>query len=186
MDPRYYHLDTALCVLDAAADEIMYYPDAFSPGSRAVLRRLFPDALLAREADAAAFGLNSVSDGRHVLLPQAATGLNSTRCGTGASSRSRWTWVNCSRPRRQREVAAPRSCGADPVSRCTSGGQGSPQADVPRPPGYSSPWRFGDRGAGQALVAGAELQQHLALADLRPAGDPGGGRGGGGKRVATT
>ncbi|MFD8406511.1 dimethylargininase [Streptomyces anulatus] len=75
VDPRYYHLDTALCVLDAAADEIMYYPDAFSPGSRAVLRRLFPDALLAGEADAAAFGLNSVSDGRHVLLPQAATGL---------------------------------------------------------------------------------------------------------------
>ncbi len=61
VDPRYYHLDTALCVLDAAADEIMYYPDAFSPGSRAVLRRLFPDALLAREADAAAFGLNSVA-----------------------------------------------------------------------------------------------------------------------------
>ncbi|MDX5574547.1 amidinotransferase [Streptomyces sp. ID01-9D] len=75
VDPRYYHLDTALCVLDAAADEIMYYPDAFSPASRAVLRRLFPDALLAREADAAAFGLNSVSDGRHVLLPQGATGL---------------------------------------------------------------------------------------------------------------
>ncbi len=40
-----------------------------------MLRRLFPDALLAREADAAAFGLNSVSDGRHVLLPQGATGL---------------------------------------------------------------------------------------------------------------
>ena len=50
VDPRYYHLDTALCVLDDAADEIMYYPDAFSPGSRSVLRRLFPDALLASDA----------------------------------------------------------------------------------------------------------------------------------------
>jgi N-dimethylarginine dimethylaminohydrolase len=75
VDPRYYHLDTALCVLDDAADEIMYYPGAFSPGSRSVLARLFPDALQAEEADAAALGLNAVSDGRHVLLPQAATGL---------------------------------------------------------------------------------------------------------------
>ncbi|MFF8274982.1 dimethylargininase [Streptomyces lateritius] len=75
VDPRYYHLDTALSVLDDARDEIMYYPAAFSPGSRAVLSRLFPDALLATERDAAALGLNAVSDGRHVLLPQAAVGL---------------------------------------------------------------------------------------------------------------
>lgn len=73
VDPRYYHLDTALCVL--SEDDVMYYPGAFSPGSRAVLRRLFPDALLAEEADAAALGLNAVSDGHHVLLPQAASGL---------------------------------------------------------------------------------------------------------------
>ncbi|MFD9796260.1 dimethylargininase [Streptomyces sp. NPDC059070] len=75
VDPRYYHLDTALCVLDDAADEIMYYPGAFSPGSRAVLARLFPDAVIASEADAAALGLNAVSDGLHVLLPQGAVGL---------------------------------------------------------------------------------------------------------------
>lgn len=75
VDPRYYHLDTALSVLDEAAGEIMYYPGAFSPGSRAVLARLFPGALIADEADAAALGLNAVSDGLHVLLPQAATGL---------------------------------------------------------------------------------------------------------------
>ncbi|MFJ9812975.1 dimethylargininase [Streptomyces sp. NPDC101158] len=75
VDARYYHLDTALCVLDDAGDEIMYFPDAFSPGSRAVLKRLFPDALLATAADAAALGLNAVSDGRNVLLPQAAVGL---------------------------------------------------------------------------------------------------------------
>nr|WP_190036726.1 dimethylargininase [Streptomyces fructofermentans] len=75
VDPRHYHLDTALAVLDDAADEIMYYPPAFSPGSREVLRRLFPDALTASGDDAAAFGLNAVSDGLHVLLPQSATGL---------------------------------------------------------------------------------------------------------------
>ena len=73
VDPRYYHLDTALCVL--GGDEIMYYPPAFSPGSRAVLERLFPEAVVAEEPDAGALGLNAVSDGLHVLLPQAAVGL---------------------------------------------------------------------------------------------------------------
>ncbi|MGW3911312.1 dimethylargininase [Streptomyces sp. NPDC005070] len=75
VDPRYYHLDTALAVLDDRTDEIMYYPPAFSPGSREVLRRLFPDALTATPEDAAAMGLNAVSDGLHVLLPQEAAGL---------------------------------------------------------------------------------------------------------------
>ncbi|MFF5972382.1 dimethylargininase [Streptomyces sp. NPDC012769] len=75
VDPRYYHLDTALCVLDDARDEVMYFPDAFSPGSRAVLERLFPGALLVPAEDAAVLGLNAVSDGRHVLLPQTAVGL---------------------------------------------------------------------------------------------------------------
>jgi len=73
VDPRFYHLDTALAVL--GPDEIMYYPAAFSARSRAVLERLYPDAVLAGDADAEAFGLNAVSDGRHVVLAQQATGL---------------------------------------------------------------------------------------------------------------
>lgn len=73
VDPRFYHLDTALAVLDR--DEIMYYPGAFSEQSQAQLRRLYPDAVLASEADAGAFGLNAVSDGRHVVLAHQATGL---------------------------------------------------------------------------------------------------------------
>lgn len=68
VDPRFYHLDTALAVLDD--DEIMYYPAAFSPDSRAVLCELYPDAILATDLDAEVFGLNAVSDGRHVVLPQ--------------------------------------------------------------------------------------------------------------------
>ncbi|MFD7546843.1 dimethylargininase [Streptomyces sp. NPDC059578] len=75
VDPRFYHLDTALSVLDDRGDDVMYYPGAFSPGSRAVLARLFPRALVVAERDAAALGLNAVSDGLHVLLPQAALGL---------------------------------------------------------------------------------------------------------------
>ncbi|MFJ2768458.1 dimethylargininase [Streptomyces sp. NPDC087300] len=73
VDPRYYHLDTALTVL--AENEVMYYPGAFSQGSLAVLRQLFPDAVLATADDAGVFGLNAVSDGRHVILPEAASGL---------------------------------------------------------------------------------------------------------------
>ncbi|MFI1258217.1 dimethylargininase [Streptomyces netropsis] len=73
VDPRFYHLDTALAVLDD--DEIMYYPAAFSEESRRTLREMFPDAILAEEADAEVFGLNAVSDGLNVLLPQAATAL---------------------------------------------------------------------------------------------------------------
>ena len=66
VDPRYYHLDTALAPLDET--NIAYYPPAFSPGSRAVLRRLFPDAVLASEHDAAVLGLNAVTDGVNVIL----------------------------------------------------------------------------------------------------------------------
>jgi N-dimethylarginine dimethylaminohydrolase len=79
IDPRFYHLDTALFVLAEATDtapaQIAYYPAAFSPGSQRVLARLFGDAVLATEADALCFGLNGVSDGRNVILPLEATEL---------------------------------------------------------------------------------------------------------------
>jgi N-dimethylarginine dimethylaminohydrolase len=73
VDPYFYHLDTALAVLDH--EQIMYYPGAFSPASRRVLRELYPDAVLASSVDAEVFGLNAISDGRHVVLPHAAGGL---------------------------------------------------------------------------------------------------------------
>jgi N-dimethylarginine dimethylaminohydrolase len=73
IDPRFYHLDTALAVLDD--ETLAYYPPAFSPGSRRLLARMFPDAILAGEADAEVLGLNAVSDGRHVVLARAAARL---------------------------------------------------------------------------------------------------------------
>ncbi len=73
VDPRFYHLDVVLAALDDATP--VYYPGAFSDASQRVLRQLFPDAVLADEQDALDFGLNLVSDGRHVLLNSAATGL---------------------------------------------------------------------------------------------------------------
>jgi N-dimethylarginine dimethylaminohydrolase len=73
VDPRFYHLDTALTVL--GGDDIAYLPEAFSESSRRVLAQLFPDAVHATEADAAVLGLNAVSDGRHVVMPAAARRL---------------------------------------------------------------------------------------------------------------
>ena len=73
VDPRFYHLDTALAVLDDTT--IAYYPPAFSDASRARLLDLFPDAIEVATADAYVLGLNAVSDGLNVVLPAAATGF---------------------------------------------------------------------------------------------------------------
>lgn len=85
VDPRYYHLDTALFVLsdDPERPEICYYPDAFSADSRETLRRLFPDAVLADAMDALFLGCNAVSDGYHVVLPMEATALGERLAGRG-------------------------------------------------------------------------------------------------------
>jgi len=73
VDPRFYHLDTALAVLDDTT--IAYYPPAFSEESRTRLLELFPDAIEVATTDAYALGLNAVSDGRNVVHPAAATGF---------------------------------------------------------------------------------------------------------------
>jgi N-dimethylarginine dimethylaminohydrolase len=73
VDPRYYHLDTALCVLDA--DTAAYYPAAFDDDGRAALAGHFAELIEAKDEDAEVLGLNAVSDGRHVVLPEQATGL---------------------------------------------------------------------------------------------------------------
>lgn len=77
IDPRFYHLDVALTVLDDRTDQIAYYPPAFSPASRQVLARRFPDAIVVGRGDAYAFGLNCVSDGRRVFVPAGADGFAS-------------------------------------------------------------------------------------------------------------
>lgn len=73
VDPRFYHLDTALAVLDDTT--IAYYPPAFTDAGRARIAELFPDAIEVASADAYVLGLNVVSDGRHVVMPAAATGF---------------------------------------------------------------------------------------------------------------
>ncbi|MBD5786608.1 N-dimethylarginine dimethylaminohydrolase [Cellulosimicrobium terreum] len=72
VDPRFYHLDTAMIVLrgsDGSPDtDIAWFPPAFSPAAQEILRDRFPDAHRASEEDAVVLGLNAVSDGRHVVL----------------------------------------------------------------------------------------------------------------------
>jgi N-dimethylarginine dimethylaminohydrolase len=73
VDPRFYHLDTALCVLDSST--AMYYPAAFDDAGRAALSTLFDELIEAKDEDAEVLGLNAVSDGYHVVLAEQATAL---------------------------------------------------------------------------------------------------------------
>jgi len=80
VDPRFYHLDTALSVLDpvvAPGDEptIAYLPGAFDEPSRRVLEERFPNAIRVSDEDGSVFGLNSASDGQNVFLSPRATGF---------------------------------------------------------------------------------------------------------------
>jgi N-dimethylarginine dimethylaminohydrolase len=71
VNPSYYHLDTALAVIDATT--IAYLPSAFDEASLTVLRQRYPDAIIATEEDAAILGLNSFSDGHNVVIAERAT-----------------------------------------------------------------------------------------------------------------
>jgi N-dimethylarginine dimethylaminohydrolase len=73
INPSYYHLDTALAVLDD--NNIAYLPSAFDEISLRRLRDLFPHAILATEEDAAVLGLNAFSDGFTVVLASRAEDL---------------------------------------------------------------------------------------------------------------
>lgn len=84
VDPRFYHLDTAITVLDPveSADagvseraNIAYLPGAFDEPSQRVLEDRYPAAIRVAESDGLVFALNSASDGRNVVIPLAAVGF---------------------------------------------------------------------------------------------------------------
>ncbi|GGI45104.1 N-dimethylarginine dimethylaminohydrolase [Agromyces flavus] len=77
VNPSFYHLDTAIAVLDSRAgqEHIAYLPSAFDEPSLAILRERYPDAILVSEEDAAVLGLNSYSDGLNVVIAARATGF---------------------------------------------------------------------------------------------------------------
>ncbi|RZI93186.1 MAG: N-dimethylarginine dimethylaminohydrolase [Microbacterium sp.] len=82
VDPRFYHLDTAIAVLDPVEGpggvdraNIAYLPSAFDAESQRVLAERYPDAIQVSDDDGAVFGLNSASDGRNVFISPRATGF---------------------------------------------------------------------------------------------------------------
>jgi N-dimethylarginine dimethylaminohydrolase len=73
VNPSFYHLDTAVAVLDPSpapgeAANIAYLPSAFDEPSLAILRDRYPNAIIVTEEDAAILGLNSYSDGYNVVI----------------------------------------------------------------------------------------------------------------------
>ncbi|WP_295839188.1 dimethylargininase [uncultured Microbacterium sp.] len=81
-DPRFYHLDTAIAVLDPVEGpggvekaNIAYLPTAFDERSQAILRERYPDAIRVSDGDGAVFGLNSASDGKNVIISPRAVGF---------------------------------------------------------------------------------------------------------------
>jgi N-dimethylarginine dimethylaminohydrolase len=76
VDPRFPQLNVALAVLDSEAESgagrIAYLPAAFDHASQAVLARRFPNSIVVDEEEAALLALNSVSDGRHVVVSESA------------------------------------------------------------------------------------------------------------------
>jgi N-dimethylarginine dimethylaminohydrolase len=76
IDPSFYHLDTAIAVLDDS--NIAYLPKAFDEASGEIVRTLYPDAVTVNDADAAVLGLNSFSDGKNVVIASRAVGFEAS------------------------------------------------------------------------------------------------------------
>jgi ornithine aminotransferase len=83
VDPRFYHLDTCLCVLSGG--EVLYYPAAFSAQSCDMLRDLVDKDLLieASAADAEHLAVNSVCLGENVVVCHASDALRETLTARG-------------------------------------------------------------------------------------------------------
>ena len=84
INPSFYHLDTALAVLDPVEGvanggperaNIAYLPSAFDARSQAILAERYPDAVHVSDEDGAVFGLNSASDGYNVIISPRAKGF---------------------------------------------------------------------------------------------------------------
>jgi N-dimethylarginine dimethylaminohydrolase len=75
VDPRFYHLDTCLCVLSGG--EVLYYPAAFSAQARDTIRDLIGKDLLmeASAIDADHLAVNSVCLGDQIVMCYASDAL---------------------------------------------------------------------------------------------------------------
>jgi N-dimethylarginine dimethylaminohydrolase len=74
-DPRFYHLDTALCALPCGG--VIYYPGAFTPEALATIHRHVAPAerIALAPADAERFAANAVCAGRTIVLSSCSSAL---------------------------------------------------------------------------------------------------------------
>jgi N-dimethylarginine dimethylaminohydrolase len=73
VDPRFYHLDTCFCPLEA--DAAIYYPGAFDEYGRSVLNGRIPSLIEVAPEEAISFSCNAVVVGKTVILNAGATKL---------------------------------------------------------------------------------------------------------------
>ena len=72
-DARFYHLDTALTIIDDST--VALYPKAFTKEALSLVHQLVPHVIEANDEDAVAYGLNSMSDGKNIVVPEKANNL---------------------------------------------------------------------------------------------------------------
>jgi N-dimethylarginine dimethylaminohydrolase len=75
VDPRWYHLDTALAPLDQRT--VMWYPAAFDQVSQQKIRQSWSRHVELSQADAVNFAANAVVIDQHILLNTVSSGLKS-------------------------------------------------------------------------------------------------------------
>lgn len=73
VDARFYHLDTCLSVV--SNDTIALWPKAFSEDSLKKIHELVPNVIEASDDDALVYGLNAMSDGKNIVVPEGANNL---------------------------------------------------------------------------------------------------------------
>lgn len=72
-DARFYHLDTALTIVDQST--VALYPKAFTKESLHSIHRQVPHVIEATDEDAVAYGLNAMSNGKSIVIPENAHNL---------------------------------------------------------------------------------------------------------------
>lgn len=76
INPRFYHLDTALCAVDQTT--ALFYPRAFDADGIRLIRKYFPNAIEVSDADAERFACNAVALGRIVVLQRGSVAVYQT------------------------------------------------------------------------------------------------------------
>lgn len=72
-DARFYHLDTCLTIVDS--ETVAIYSKAFTEEGIKTIRDIVPNVIEATDDDALVYGLNAMSSGDVIVVPEGARGL---------------------------------------------------------------------------------------------------------------